>query len=67
MSMNDTRTLHKKKQTEISGGPQESGEPSPLLEQAQAWANIAREAHDACAKGDQAEHLLHLRRNSSGQ
>ena len=41
--------------------------PSPLLEQAQAWANVAREAHQHCVRGDQAEQMLMRRRNASGQ
>ena len=67
MSTNDTRTLIKKRQIESSGGPEETGAPSPLLERAQAWANVAREAHDNCVKGDEAEKQLNQRRNSSGQ
>jgi hypothetical protein len=37
------------------------------LEQAQAWANLAREAHANILKGDEAERALHQRRNTSGQ
>ena len=67
MSIDDTRTRRKQRQAEASAGPAETGGPSPLLEQAQAWANIARDAHDNCVKGEEAEKVLHQRRNSSGQ
>jgi hypothetical protein len=46
--------------------PETSG-VSPLLQQAQAFVNVAREANNDCAKGDQAEKELHARRNESGQ
>ncbi|HUG92610.1 MAG TPA: hypothetical protein VML55_17350 [Planctomycetaceae bacterium] len=38
-----------------------------LLQQAQAFAQVAREALDACHRGAEAERELHRRRNRSGQ
>ena len=67
MSVSNTRTLHKQREVEAVGDPGPSGEPSPLLAQAQAWADVAREAHDNCAQGDEAERDLQRRRNSPGQ
>jgi hypothetical protein len=67
MSIHDTTTCRKRRQAESGDAPEETGGPSPLLEQAQAWADVAREAHDNCVKGDEAERALHQRRNTSGQ
>lgn len=40
--------------------------PSPLIEQAQAFANVAHQALEDCEAAD-AEAELHRRRNTSGQ
>ncbi len=67
MSTNDTITRRKLHDAEAGDATVEAGGPSPLLEQAQAWANLAREAHANILKGDEAERALHQRRNTSGQ
>jgi len=67
MSTNDTITRRKLQDAEASDIPLEAGGPSPLLEQAQAWADLAREAHANIVKGDEAECALRQRRNTSGQ
>ena len=67
MSTNDTITRRKLHNAEAADTTVETGGPSPLLEQAQAWANLAREAHANTLKGAEAELALHQRRNTSGQ
>jgi hypothetical protein len=67
MSIESTRTHHKNREAEASHDPGEADAPSPLLAQAQAWVDIARAAHENCVKGEEAERVLHQRRNSSGQ
>ena len=44
-----------------------TGAPSPLLAQAQGFADVARDANEDCARGDDAEATLQGRRNTSGQ
>lgn len=67
MSNEETRTRRNKRQVEPTGEAPQTGGPSPLAEQARAWATVAREAHAECAKGDEAEKELRQRRNTSGQ
>ena len=51
------------------GGPTDGPGASSgnLLDQARGWGEVAREAHDECEKGENAEAELHRRRNNSGQ
>jgi hypothetical protein len=67
MPVNNTKTQLRKREVEASNDPGPSDEPSPLLVQAQAWADVAREANGACVQGDEAERVLQQRRNSPGQ
>jgi hypothetical protein len=67
MLNNDTITRRKLLDAEAADATVEAGGPSPLLEQAQAWADLAREVHANIVKGDEAERVLHQRRNTSGQ
>jgi hypothetical protein len=67
MSNEDVRTRRKKLRVEPADAAPEPGGPSPLLEQAMAWTNVARQANDECVKGDEAEKELQSRRNESGQ
>jgi hypothetical protein len=67
MTQQRTRTLT---QEHAVGGPgtdpfeENTGD---LRQQAAAYANIAREAHDDCQRGADAEQELARRRNRSGQ
>jgi hypothetical protein len=63
------KTLEKKsvKQPETAQAEAPPAGPSPLLEQAQGWAAVAREAHANCQKGAEAEQVYERRRNRSGQ
>lgn len=67
MPADHTRTRQANRQNEPSHTEPDAAGPSPLLEQAQAWANVAREAHQNCVRGDEAERMLERRRNTSGQ
>ena len=67
MSNDGIRTRQRTLPAEPSESALESGGPSPLLQQAQAWANVAREANDECVRGEEAERELLARRNESGQ
>jgi hypothetical protein len=67
MSAHDTVTRRKLQHAEAPDTTAEASGPSPILEQAQAWADLAREAHANIVKGDEAERALRQRRNTSGQ
>jgi hypothetical protein len=72
MSADQTRARQANRQNDPSHNEpghneQDAEGPSPLLEQAQAWANVAREAHEHCIRGDEAERMLERRQNASGQ
>jgi hypothetical protein len=67
MSNQEMRTRRRKTHVEPTEAGPETGGPSPLLEQALAWTNVARDANDDCVKGDEAEKELRARRNESGQ
>ena len=55
------------RQFEPGDTPPEPEGASPLLEQSQAIANVAREQAQQCARGDAAETKVRSRRNASGQ
>ena len=67
MPSDQTRTIPVRRHVEPTPMAGDADEPSPLLAQAQGWADIAREAHQECAKGDKAEKALLGRRNTPGQ
>jgi hypothetical protein len=67
MSNEGIRTRQRKLHVEPMDAIPETGGPSPLLQQAQAWADVAREANEECVTGDEAEKELQARRNESGQ
>ena len=67
MPNDHTRTRHANAENEPKQTEANTAEPSPLLEQAQAWADVARAAHLHCVQGDEAEQMLVRRRNASGQ
>jgi hypothetical protein len=63
------KLLHKQHHahdTGPGGDPHDDG-PSPLLAQAQGYAQVARQAYDECERGADAERELDRRRNRSGQ
>ena len=67
--MDQQRTLHRPnpdEQIESASGPPEGG-PNPVLEQATAYAQVAREALEECDRGADAHRELERRRNKSGQ
>lgn len=67
--MADTnKTIRRERETTDGPGPdaEEQG-ASEVLQKAQGWAGVAREAHDDCQKGLDAEEELRRRRNRSGQ
>jgi hypothetical protein len=67
MPDDQTRTRQANAENEPRQTEADAAGPSPLLEQAQAWANVAREAHQHCVQGDEAEQMLVRRRNASGE
>lgn len=48
-------------------GPGEESNAETLLNQADAWTAVARDALSNCEQADEAERELHRRRNDSGQ
>ncbi len=67
MSNEEIRTRLKKRHVEPTDAAPLAGGPSPLLEQAQGWTNVAHEANHECVKGDKADKEMQARRNESGQ
>ena len=67
--MSQEKTLQRpNKQDEIeAAGALPEGGPSPLAQQAAAYAQVAREALDDCERGADAHRELERRRNKSGQ
>jgi hypothetical protein len=67
--MTDQRTMTAtRRQENMSPGPSGGDAPaSSLLEQAQGFAQVAREALRDCERGTAAVEELHRRRNQSGQ
>lgn len=69
MNLQRTRTHASQNSTSpAADDPLESGAgPGNLQQQAAAFAQIAREAREACQQGADAERTLEARRNRSGQ
>lgn len=67
--MSDTRTQQHNIEAAASIQAENpfAGEPSDTAARAAAFGQIARQARDACEKGDDAVRALHERRNRSGQ
>lgn len=63
----ETSTRRKTHSADLVDAVEEPSGASPLLEQAKAWADVARQAHANCVQSDEAERELRQRRNSSGQ
>jgi len=62
-----TRPPAQETETAQPGGDSPADGPSPLLQQAAAYANVAREALQDCQRDGEAEQELIRRRNRSGQ
>jgi len=67
MSTDRLRDRQTRRQVEPGDALPETGGPSPLLQQAQGFADVAREENENCARGVDAETALNRRRNTSGQ
>jgi hypothetical protein len=67
MPHDDTRTLRRNSHVEPLDDVRRSDGPSPLLAQAAAWTDVARQANDDCVKGEDAEKEMEARRNEPGQ
>jgi hypothetical protein len=52
---------------EPMGDAPETNGPSPLLQQAQGFVNVAHEVNNECVKGEEAEKEMKARKNESGQ
>jgi hypothetical protein len=66
--MTQERTLARPQtqMVQVHGDPSTGG-PSPLLQQAAGYADVARQARANCQRGADAEQELGRRRNRSGQ
>ena len=67
--MNQDKTMQRitRAQQEQPAAPLTGGGPSPLLQQAAAYTQVARDALADCERGIDAELELQRRRNRSGQ
>ena len=68
MTIQRTRPIPTQEKSISAGSPgDDSSSPGSLLEQAQGFAQVARDALRDCQRGADAEKELHNRRNQSGQ
>ena len=66
MPLDKTDSPTARRRVETANMPQEV--PSAqLLKEVEAWGRVARESHENCEKGAQAQEELNRRRNRSGQ
>ena len=67
MTTQQTRTMQRPSSSDATAAVHGAETPSPLLQQAHGWANVARQANDDCVKGAEAERAMVGRRNTPGQ